>query len=266
MRILVIDDDPSIRELLGTFIGMIGDHQVDYAEDGQEGLSEITRLGPDLVFCDLIMPGMTGTEILRSVHANRDLSGTPFIMVSGLRFDPTFASIMTEHPNVRAFLAKPFDMEEIRAAVQRVANSFGDSGPAPKSALVRKPLAIVVIEDSLEMLQIINTVVHLEDAVHHTAKPKEALGLIKSVRPDLILLKMFTPQLFGVEIMRSLSTDAEFSRIPVMLMFGGSLAEEEVSVLKREFPNLWFVLTRPVTAETMRQTVEALSYRAADMA
>jgi CheY-like chemotaxis protein len=70
MRILVVDDDASVRRLLSVQLGLAG-HEVHIAEDGQAGLGAIDDLLPDLVVLDVMMPVLDGWQVLEQLRAPR---------------------------------------------------------------------------------------------------------------------------------------------------------------------------------------------------
>lgn len=68
MRVVVVDDDPDIRLLLGMTLSTKGIEVVGQADNGRSGLDEVARTGPDGVVLDLRMPVMDGWETLRSLR------------------------------------------------------------------------------------------------------------------------------------------------------------------------------------------------------
>lgn len=79
-KILTIDDDEAIREMIGLYLQSRG-HEVLEAADGRAGIETCRRQPPDLVLCDLRMPGVDGLEVLAAVTS--DLPEIPIIVVSG---------------------------------------------------------------------------------------------------------------------------------------------------------------------------------------
>ena len=78
-RVLVIDDEPAIRETMRMILEYEG-HDVVLASSGQEGLTMAERELPDLVFLDIKMPGLDGLEVLTRLRALNDT--LPVVMVS----------------------------------------------------------------------------------------------------------------------------------------------------------------------------------------
>ena len=82
-RVLVVDDDPNMRDLLSIRLRKAG-HRVLCAESGAEALQLVeTRGAPDVAVLDVTMPGMTGLELLPAMRACDGLEGMPAVFLSG---------------------------------------------------------------------------------------------------------------------------------------------------------------------------------------
>ena len=114
--ILVVDDDRDIRELMEAILEAAG-HDVTLAADGQEGLSKLKRRAYDLVVLDIMMPTMSGYEVLEQIRAMPSRASTPVIVVTA-KHDPT--GVMREvKGGALDHLAKPFLPEELEDVVAR---------------------------------------------------------------------------------------------------------------------------------------------------
>ena len=79
--LLIVEDDPALRVALLDLLSMQG-HQVRSADSGLAALPIIEAGRPELIVSDLLMPGMTGTELLEAVRDRPDWNGIPFLFVS----------------------------------------------------------------------------------------------------------------------------------------------------------------------------------------
>lgn len=82
MRILVADDDPTVRLLLVTHLEADG-HEVSTAEEGTAALAAVRQDRPDALVLDVMMPGLTGWEVLQALRAEDLLTGMPVVLISG---------------------------------------------------------------------------------------------------------------------------------------------------------------------------------------
>lgn len=113
-KILVIDDDQSIRETLTTFLKRQGYNPVS-AEDGMKGIRAVKEDFPELVICDYKMPKMTGLEVLEKIKEINP--GIHFIMITA--FDEMQTTIEAMQKGAYDFIEKPIDTERLKIAIKR---------------------------------------------------------------------------------------------------------------------------------------------------
>jgi CheY-like chemotaxis protein len=107
--ILIVDDDPDIREALQFNLETEG-YEVYSAQNGQEGLSILEAISrPCLVLLDLVMPVMNGLEFLTSLQKDQSLSLIPVVIVSA--YPEKEKEIEEKSIQTKGFLRKPVDLE-----------------------------------------------------------------------------------------------------------------------------------------------------------
>jgi len=108
-RVLLIDDDESLRELFA--LAMSKEFNVAMAEDGVMGLAKVAAFKPHLIVLDLMMPRLNGFEVLRRLQAEGH-GGIPVVVITGYS-DQANESIASKEPNVVAFFRKPLKFSEL---------------------------------------------------------------------------------------------------------------------------------------------------------
>jgi CheY-like chemotaxis protein len=103
MNVLIIDDEPLVRRSLGRALKSRG-HETHEAEDGIKGLSAWKEFKPDLVFLDVLMPGMTGPQVLREIGPERT---GKVILISAFSGEHNMETATQMGANL--FIPKPFD-------------------------------------------------------------------------------------------------------------------------------------------------------------
>lgn len=117
-RILVIDDEAGLRELLSLLFRKYG-YDVADAQSGEEGLDRFDRWQPDLVITDLNMPGIDGLEVLRQVKARAAQQGRDVPVLLLTAFGSTAIAVEAMREGAFDYVAKPFHNDELRLLVAK---------------------------------------------------------------------------------------------------------------------------------------------------
>lgn len=114
-RVLVVEDHDANRAVLARKLNKLG-HQTVEAADGTRALEQLRAAGPfDLVLLDVMMPGLSGEEVLLEIKRDPRLASTPVIMVSALDEAATVARCI--EAGAEDYLPKPYDPVLLRARV-----------------------------------------------------------------------------------------------------------------------------------------------------
>jgi len=121
--VLVVEDDPDLRELLTIVIGR--EYRVATAANGHEGLEKAMALVPDLIVSDLMMPVMGGDQMLRELRRRSELDHVPFIIMTASPSPALRAELL--RTGAQDHLVKPFSNEQLRSRVAyHLARSNGE--------------------------------------------------------------------------------------------------------------------------------------------
>ncbi len=132
VRILVVDDEEYIRDLLATSLRFQG-FDVTTATDGHEALRLVPTFAPAIVLLDVTMPGVDGYEVCRRMRADHD--DTPVIFLTARDGKDDVLHGFTQGAD--DYVAKPFRLEEVVARVHAVLKRTGAAGAASEAAVHR---------------------------------------------------------------------------------------------------------------------------------
>ncbi len=128
-RILVVDDDESIAELVTLYLTKEC-YSTEIAADGEEAIEKFKSFAPNLVLLDIMLPGIDGYEVCREI---RKTSNVPIIMLSAK--GEVFDKVLGLELGADDYIMKPFDSKELVARCKAVLRRFGNDTESPKNTV-----------------------------------------------------------------------------------------------------------------------------------
>jgi DNA-binding response OmpR family regulator len=117
-KVLVIDDNPTIVELIKYAVNLQGSYQVVVAYDGVQGLERVFAEQPDCVIIDVKMPKMDGYQLVRCLRGDMRTADVPLIILSAMTRDEDQMTGLLSGAD--EYLTKPFKPTALNAAIERV--------------------------------------------------------------------------------------------------------------------------------------------------
>jgi two-component system response regulator RegX3 len=137
-RILVVEDEESFSDALSFLLRREG-FEVSIAGTGPDALTEFDRTGADLVLLDLMLPGLSGTEVCRAIRAR---SQVPVIMLTAK--DGEVDKVVGLEIGADDYVTKPFSSRELVARIRAVLRRRGDAEPVAPAAVEAGPVRMDV--------------------------------------------------------------------------------------------------------------------------
>jgi CheY-like chemotaxis protein len=152
-RILVVDDEPMVRQSLGQFLGDEG-YTVEEAADGADALARVGEHRPDVILLDLMMPGMNGRQFLRALRDDPRYSDLPVVVMTAVRG----LTVQPAAMGASEVVEKPFDVDDLlnkvalaiyrsRQQRQRPTDPIVVAEPEPVAAPARNEKGVVLVVD-----------------------------------------------------------------------------------------------------------------------
>ena len=115
-KIMVVDDEPDLREMLNLMLNKEG-FETETAENGSDFLNKLDNFDPDIVTLDIMMPGLTTSEILRELNGKK--SKPKIILLTVVRYSEEEKTKIFGMGNVVDYVTKPFDLDQLIDAIHR---------------------------------------------------------------------------------------------------------------------------------------------------
>jgi len=207
--VLVIDDDPTIQDLLNRSLSKDG-FRVESASDGAAGLAKAKQLRPAFITLDVMMPGMDGWTVLETLKGDPATAEIPVIMVSmlderGLGFSLGAAD----------YLSKPLDLTRLSQVAQRYARTG-------------QGRSVLVVEDDPATRDLVQDGLSREGwTVRLAGNGREGLDLLSSGIPDLVLLDLMMPEMDGFQFLEGFRRKPGCSQVTVVVMTAKILKDDD---------------------------------------
>jgi len=118
IKLIHVDDDPDIREIVDISLGLSGDFVVLQCETGEEALAQMGAYGPDVLLFDVMLPGMSGAEALAKARKVPEFRDIPAIYMTG-QTDPD--ELRAFHASgINGVITKPFDPMTIADEIKKL--------------------------------------------------------------------------------------------------------------------------------------------------
>lgn len=126
MRILIVDDEPSVVELVHYHIKLHG-FDADTAFDGNEAVKKLERASYDLLILDQMLPGMSGIEVLKAVRSKKETANLPVLMLTAKSDESDV--VLALNFGADDYMSKPFRVHEMIARVKALLRRVHSSVP-----------------------------------------------------------------------------------------------------------------------------------------
>ena len=133
IRVLLIDDEEMLCEMMKQRLEHTGGFEVGFATDGKTGLLMAKKGSPDVILLDIRMPKMSGIEVLKALKKDYPLSEIPVIMLSGLLDEATKTECNYQYGE--EYVEKPVDLSQLRERIEAVLRRVGKLPPLPVAAI-----------------------------------------------------------------------------------------------------------------------------------
>jgi signal transduction histidine kinase/DNA-binding response OmpR family regulator/HAMP domain-containing protein len=240
-RVLCIDDDPDVIEILTRYLVPEG-YSVLGANSGDEGIRIALEQHPSLITLDIMMPRKDGWQVLRELKANPELQDIPVIIHSIIDNKPLAISL-----GAIDVVAKPAEPKRLLALVQRAANS--------------RESFVLVVDDNEDFTLAVRRLLEADGfKVEIANSGLQALEILEKSVPSIIFLDLVMPQMDGYDVIQRLQRNESWKNIPLVVLSGKELTSEEWEKLNSYAKGN--LKKTDFTQETLSATIKQILHKA----
>jgi len=247
--VLAIDDDPVVATVLRSVLAPAG-FRVETAGLGREGIEIARRKQPALIIVDLLLPDVSGFEVLEALAADPRTRELPVIALTGANLSA--ADRKRIEKRVHSLAQKgDFTRESVVLAVQRATGALpGREHGGP---------TILVVDDHDLNRELVRTMLERKGyRVLQAENGEEGAKVARRERPSLILLDLAMPGKDGFAIARELKADPELAGTPLVAVTALAMRGDEARAREAGFDDY---VTKPVDRQILEETIERLLKR-----
>ncbi|MEM7184773.1 MAG: response regulator [Spirochaetota bacterium] len=259
-KILIIDDEDTMRVSIQKVLQREG-YDVKAFDNGREALEEIPKFLPDLILCDIVMPGVDGFEVLDKVRKYDYLLHTPFLFLS-VRDD---IEDIREGMNLGAddYLVKPFDKFELLNAIKIRLERLQQLVNTEPSPVGSKKIFLLVDDEPFHHINYKSLLKEIKPEYRYISfvNPEKAVNYLFSNKDQVrcIFLDLVMPGLDGRSFLSTTKALLEKSEIDVYLLASADSKEEEENDDLRSSPGVKRIIQKPLTKESIMEIAEVLT-------
>jgi len=212
-RVLVIDDDPIVQDIVGRALRRNG-FAVEAAHNGRGGLLRAREWKPDAIVLDVMMPGLDGWGVLTALKGEPETSEIPVVMLTILEESEVGFAL-----GAIDFLVKPVKTQRLATVLHRYCKS--------------EHAQVLIIDDDPASRDVMRRT--LESSGHRVTVAEDGqrgIAILDQMVPDLVLLDLMMPVMDGFAVLDRIRTDPRLDRVPVVVVTAKDLTVEDREMLR----------------------------------
>jgi PAS domain S-box-containing protein len=214
--VLCVDDDEGVITLFRRYLSKQGYHVVGLTE-GTKVMEKAQELKPFAITLDVMMPEKDGWQIIQELKSNPDTRHIPVIMCSIVADQDRGISL-----GASGYLVKPILEDDLVAALEQLDHT-------------EEHHRVLIVDDHAEDRSLLRRMIESQKGyeVLEATGGQEAIDLISSVRPNIIVLDLMMPDVDGFTVLESIKADTETRHIPIIVVTAKDLSQQERRTLTK---------------------------------
>ena len=228
VKILVVDDHPNTAATLARALSVLGPRVDIYsATSGFQALNCVNNGAVDILITDMIMPEMTGLELIEQLQSHP--AGRPTFSFLVTAYEVPGLKVSAQRLKVKDVILKPVHPERICQIISKAIEEMDHTRPVVSDIPQNKPSTILIADDQPDNLRLLSR--YLEREGYNYIEAIDGLETLEKVRkhlPDLVLLDINMPFKDGFAVLEEIRADPVTEHIPVIILTAARLDPKEI--------------------------------------
>ena len=253
--LLVEDSEPAIIQLKDLLEE--SNYRVLAAHDGRQALSVIAQTIPDAMILDLMMPGIDGFEVLKSLRNAEETAHVPVLILTAKHITKEDLKFLKRN-NVHQLIQKG-DInknELLNAVASMVATELEDATTLTLQNIEGKPV-VLVVEDNADNMITVKAILANDFTILEAVDGDEGVLFTQKYKPNLILMDISLPGVDGIEAFKQIREVTELEHIPIIALTASALTTDREAILAHGFNGH---LTKPIDQKVLLDTINKVLY------
>lgn len=255
--LLVEDSEPAIIQMKD-FMEESG-YKILVARDGAEALAIIETTIPDAMIMDLMMPGVDGFEVLKTIRNVDKTAHIPVLILTAKHLTNEDLKFLKRN-NVHQLIQKgDVNREDLLSAVGSMATNRFEETEKPQrqiQTISGKPV-VLVVEDNLDNMLTVKAIINDKYTVIEAIDGSEGIAMAKKHKPHLILMDIALPGMDGIESFKAIRKDARMQHIPIIALTASAMTSDRETILAHGFDGY---LVKPIEEKVFFKTINEVLF------
>jgi CheY-like chemotaxis protein len=217
----------------------------------------ITQTIPDAIVLDLMMPGIDGFEVLKSIRDAEQTAHIPVLILTAKHITKEDLKLLKRN-NVHQLIQKgDINRNELLNAVASMVTTEIHEKVAPKLQKIKGKPVVLVVEDNADNMLTVKAILDTAFIVLEAVDGIEGVSVAKAQKPNLILMDISLPGIDGIEAFKRIRSDKYLENIPIVALTASALTTDRESILANGFDDY---IAKPIDQKLFFETINRVLY------